>query len=142
MAGKLGRKLVLKLGDGESSEVFTAIGTLNTKSFSLNGTDIDNTADDSVDGNDLLWTETLRGVNSASISGDGRVKDTAQEKALFALFFDSENKANWEVIIPGIGTITGPFRLTQLEAGGETSGDGTYAMQLNSAGPCTFTAES
>jgi len=142
MPGKLGRKLLLKLGDGvEGSETFTTVGSLTSKSLSLNGTDIENTADDSVDANDVLWVETLEGVHSATVTGDGRVKDNVQEKALFALKFTNDTKRNWQIVVPGIGTIQGPFRLTQLDSGGETSGDGTYAMSLTSAGALAFTPE-
>lgn len=141
MAGQLGRKMLLKLGDGEPSETFTAIGTLTSRSFSLNNAAIDNTADDSVDGNDVLWRETLRGISSVALSGDLRIKDHASETDLWTLAFAADNLANFQVVIPTVGVIEGPFRVTALEFSGETEGDLTGSISLESAGACSFTAE-
>ena len=54
-------------------------------------------------------------------------------------FFDGAVK-NYQVVIPGFGTVTGPFQITSLEFAGEHNGEVTYDVAMESAGEVTFVA--
>ena len=112
MAKQLGRALLVKIGDGEVSEVFANLCGLNSKSLTINNSSIDVTTPDCTTPEGTLATESLAGLKSFSLSGNG--------------FFE--------------GTYAGAFRITSLEFGGETEGGVTYSVSLESTGAVTFAA--
>ena len=44
------------------------------------------------------------------------------------------------MIIPGFGTIEGPFQITSIEYAGSHNGEATYELSLASAGALSFVA--
>jgi TP901-1 family phage major tail protein len=87
-----------------------------------------------------MWRELLEGgVKSASLSGSGVFKDAASDAALRQVFFDGTT-ANYQVVVPGFGTVAGPFRITQLQYDGPHDGEVKVSLALASAGALTFTA--
>jgi TP901-1 family phage major tail protein len=136
MTAQRGRELLLKIGDGADPEVFTTVAGLKAKTLAFNSTSIDVTNADSSDG----WRELMAdGVKSASLSGSGVFKDAASDAALRAAFF-AGTAPNWQVVIPGFGTVQGPFRLTALQYDGPYDGEVKISLSLASAGVLTFTA--
>ncbi len=138
MTAQRGKDLLLKLGDGQPSETFAVIGGLRTKTLSLNAQTVDVTHSQSAGG----WRELLAGagVRQASISGAGVfLNDTAAEAAR-AVFFNAEAR-NWQVIVPGFGTIAGAFVIANLDYAGEHDREASMSLALESAGALTFTAE-
>jgi TP901-1 family phage major tail protein len=136
-----GRKIVVRFHNGENPGELVTIATLNSKSFSLNNEMFDDTADGSVDANDMLWEASKDGVASMSVSGDGRTRGTAGEQRLNAIFFSTDRAVDGEMVVPGVGTYSGNYRLESLEFGGETKGDSTFSFAMKSNGPITFVAE-
>jgi TP901-1 family phage major tail protein len=138
MPAQKGKDLLLKLGDGEVSESFAVIGGLRTKSLSLNAQTVDVTHAQSAGG----WRELLAGagVKQASVSGAGVFLNDAAAEAARAVFFASEAR-NWQIVVPGFGTIAGPFVIANLDYAGEHDREASMALALESAGALTFTAE-
>ena len=137
MSAQRGKDLLLKIGDGGSPEVFNAIGGLRTRTLSLNAETVDITHSQSSGG----WRELLAGagVRDASVSGAGVfLNDTAAE-TVRAAFFSGEIK-NWQIIIPGFGTIEGAFQIANLDYAGDYAGEATMSLALQSAGALAFTA--
>ena len=87
------------------------------------------------------WRELLAGagVKSATISGSGVFKDATTDERARQIFFDGQTP-NFQVIIPGFGTVQGAFQITSLEYAGSHNGEATYEMSLASAGELTFVA--
>jgi TP901-1 family phage major tail protein len=54
-------------------------------------------------------------------------------------FFDG-TIVNYQIVIPGFGTVAGLFQISSLEFAGEHNGEVTYDLALESAGELTFTA--
>lgn len=136
MTAQRGRDLLIKIGDGGSPENFTSVAGLKTTSLAFNAQTADITNADS----DGMWRELLEGgVKSASLSGSGVFKDTASDAALRQAFFDGAT-ANYQIVIPGFGTVQGPFRITQLQYEGPHDGEVRAALALASAGALSFTA--
>ena len=47
---------------------------------------------------------------------------------------------DWQVIVPDLGTVEGPFQIATLEYGGQHDGEVTFELGLESAGALSFTA--
>lgn len=140
MAKQLGRALLVKIGDGETVEVFSNLCGLNSKTLTINNSSIDVTTPDCTLPEGALWTETLAGLKNVSASGDGFFEDSTAEARANTVAMAADNSANFQIFVPDFGTYAGAFRLSTLEFGGETEGGVTYSVSLESTGVITFTA--
>ena len=77
------------------------------------------------------------GCKSATLSGSGVFKDAASDAALRTAFFNAA-VGNFQVVIPSFGTVTGPFKITQLQYDGPYDGEIKISLSLASAGALTF----
>lgn len=138
MTAQRGKDLLLKLGDGGDPESFSVVGGMRTKSLSLNAQSVDVTHSQSAGG----WRELLAGagVRQASIAGAGVFLNDAAAEAVRAAFFAGA-ASNWQVIVPGFGTIEGAFVIANLDYAGEHDREASMSLALESAGALTFTAE-
>jgi TP901-1 family phage major tail protein len=136
MTAQRGKDLLIKLGDGGSPETFTTVAGLKATTLAFNATTIDITNADSTD----MWRELLAaGVKSATISGSGVFRDAASDAALRTAFFN-QTLANWQIVIPSFGIVSGPFKLTQLHYEGPYDGEVKLSLTLASAGALSFVA--
>lgn len=140
MAKQLGRALLVKIGDGESSETFANLCGLNSKSLTINNSSIDVTTPDCTTPEGALWTATLAGLKNLSVSGDGFFEDSTAEARMNTVAMSADNAVNMQIVVPDFGTYAGAFRISSLEFGGETEGGVTYSISLESNGVVTFTA--
>lgn len=136
MAAQNGKDLLIKIdmtGDGNFQ---TAAGLRATR-ISFNSETVDITSMESTGG----WRELLggAGVKSAAISGSGVFKDDATDERVRQIFFDAETP-DFQVIIPGFGTVEGPFQVSSIEYAGSHDGEATYELSLASAGAVDFVA--
>ena len=136
MAAQNGKDLLVKIdmtGDG----MFETAAGLRATRISLNAETVDVTSLESTGG----WRELLggAGVKTASISGSGVFKDEATDERARQIFFDGETPG-FQVIVPGFGTLEGPFQITSIEYAGSHNGEATYELSLASAGALTFVA--
>lgn len=139
MAKQLGRAMLVKIGDGAGSEVFTTLCGLTSKTIAINNSEIDvTTADCDAPGGEL-WTEVLNGLKRVNISGTGLFKSAADEARLLTIAMSATAIGNFQVIIPELGTFAGAFHVSASEFGGEQEGALTKGMTLASSGPVTFT---
>ena len=136
MGAQRGRDLLLKI-DATGGGSFQSVAGLRSNQISLNAGAVDVTSQDS--GNQ--WRELLAGagIKSAGIRGSGIFKDAASDVTLRAVFFAGQIRA-WQVVVPGFGTLQGPFQITALEYGGRHDGEVTFDLALESAGEIVFTA--
>ena len=139
MAKQLGRSFLLKVGDGEASEVFTALAGINSKSITINNSSIDVTTPDASSPGGVLFAQSLNGLKSMSVSGDGIFLDETAEARLNTVAMQADPVANFELVVPDFGTFAGEFRVASLEFGGETEGGVTFSVSLESNGTVTFT---
>ena len=136
MAAQNGKDLLVKIdmtGDG----LFETAAGLRATRFSLNAETVDVTSLESTGG----WRELLggAGVKTAAISGSGVFKDADTDERARHIFFDGETP-DFQVIVPGFGTIEGPFQITSIEYAGSHNGEATYELSLASAGALNFVA--
>ena len=136
MAAQSGKDMLLKL-DAQGSGSFTTVAGLRTRSLSFNAASIDVTDSESAG----QWRELLSGggIKRASVCGSGIFKEQASDEAVRGLFFGAAI-CNWQLVIPGFGTVAGPFQITALQFSGDYAGEVTFDLSLDSAGEITFTA--
>lgn len=140
MAKQLGRALLVKIGDGGGTEVFTTLCGLTTKNIAINNEEIDVTAPDCTTPEGVMWAEVLGGVKRISVSGSGLFKDRTEETRANTVAMSADPRANLQIIIPAFGTFQGEFFLQSLTYTGEQAGGVTYDVALASSGTITFTA--
>ena len=136
MAAQNGKDLLVKI-DMTGAGMFETAAGLRATRISLNAETVDVTSLESTGG----WRELLggAGVKTASISGSGVFKDDATDERARQIFFDGETP-DFQVIVPGFGTLQGPFQITSIEYAGSHNGEATYELSLASAGALTFVA--
>jgi TP901-1 family phage major tail protein len=135
MTAQKGKDLLVKISDGTGG--FTTVAGLRTRRLSFNAETVDITNAESAN----RWRELLdgAGVKRASVSGSGLFKDESSDALMRQTFFDG-TIVNYQIVIPGFGTVAGLFQITSLEFAGEHNGEVTYDLALESAGELTFTA--
>ncbi|MBM1222567.1 phage major tail protein, TP901-1 family [Ponticoccus sp. SC2-23] len=136
MVAQNGKDLLIKIdmtGDG----LFETVAGLRATRISFNAETVDVTSLESEGG----WRELLSGagVKSAAISGSGVFKDAATDERARQIFFDGETP-DFQVIIPGFGTVEGAFQIASVEYSGSHNGEATYELALASAGALSFVA--
>lgn len=140
MAKQLGRAMLVKIGDGATTEVFNNLCGLNSKSISINNTSIDVTTPDCTTPEGILWQQSLAGLKSVSLSGDGIFEDSAAELRANTIAMQTDNQVNMEIVVVDFGTYSGAFRISSLEYGGASEGGQTFSIALESTGAVAFAA--
>ena len=135
MSGQKGRDVLIKIGDGEDTEAFVTVAGIRAKTISLNAKTVDGTSGESPE----AWRELIAGagVKSASVSGAGVFKDAASDTLIQQAFF-ARALANFQLIIPDFGSLTGPFLVEALDYSGDHDGEAAFAITLASAGALSF----
>lgn len=138
MAGQRGRDVVISIGDGDEPESFFTVAGIRAKTISLTAGLIEATTAQSVQ----AWREVIAGagVKRAEVSGSGVFKDAMSDALMRAAFFAGD-ASTFVLRIPGFGTLTGPFVITELTYGGDHDGEATFAIRLVSAGLVIFDAD-
>ena len=136
MAAQNGKDLLIKI-DMDGTGTFETMAGLRATRISFNAEQVDVSSLESEGG----WRELLAGagMKSAGLSGTGVFKDNATDARAREVFFNAE-MPDYQVIIPGFGTVEGPFQLNSIEYAGAHNGEATYELSLASAGAINFTA--
>jgi TP901-1 family phage major tail protein len=135
MSAQKGKDLLIKIGDGGDPETFATVAGLRATTLAFNAQTVDITNADSAN----AWRELLdAGVKSATLSGNGVFKDATSDEALRAAFFN-QTLPNFQIVIPGFGTVGGPFKIVSLQYDGPYDGEVKISLSLASAGALTFT---
>jgi TP901-1 family phage major tail protein len=134
MTAQRGRDLLLKL-DSTGTGTYITVAGLRANTLTFNSEVVDASAQDSAG----AWKELLAGagLKSAQIKGQGIFKNAASDATIRSYFFNG-TIVNWQVMIPGFGTVTGPFQIAALDFSGRHDGEVTFDLSLVSAGQLTF----
>ncbi len=137
MTAQKGKDLLLKL-DSDGNGTFLTVAGLRTKTFTVNAETVDITTSESSG----RWRELLdsAGMQHARLAGKGIFKNAASDVLLRQMTFQSAIRT-WQIIIPGFGTITGPFQVTTLEFSGQHHGEVAFDITMESAGELLFAAQ-
>ncbi len=136
MPAQKGRDLLIKL-DQTGTGSFLTVAGLRTRTLAFNAATVDVTNTESVG----QWRELLAGagVRNARITGNGIFKNAASDALVRDTFFTGMIR-NWQIIVPAMGTVQGPFQISSLDYAGQYNAEVSFDMTLESAGELTFVA--
>ena len=136
MPAQKGRDLLIKL-DQSGTGSFVTVAGLRTRTLAFNAATVDVTNTESVG----QWRELLAGagVRNARITGNGIFKNAASDALVRDTFFTGMIR-NWQIIVPAMGTVQGPFQISSLDYAGQYNAEVSFDMTLESAGELTFVA--
>lgn len=136
MPAQKGRDLLIKL-DQSGTGSFVTVAGLRTRTLAFNAATVDVTNTESVG----QWRELLAGagVRNARITGNGIFKNAASDALVRDTFFTGTIR-NWQIIVPAMGTVQGPFQISSLDYAGQYNAEVSFDMTLESAGELTFVA--
>jgi TP901-1 family phage major tail protein len=136
MPAQRGKDLLLKVDETGAGSFLTVAG-LRSRRLQFASATVDASDADSPE----RWRELLAGagLKRASLSGSGIFRDAASDGLVRGLFFAGIIRT-WQVILPGLGTLAGPFQIAGLDYAGDHDGEVTFEIALESAGLLTFTA--
>lgn len=129
-----GIKVILKIGDGAGSEVFTELAGQKSTQINLTSSPVD-TSNKTTGG----WGRTLPGLNNGTVSCSGTAEwpDTAGITRLETAFL-ARGTVNCELIKNEAGDKwSGAFAITSFDVSGEDNGPTTYSITLQNAGALT-----
>jgi len=134
MTAQKGKDLLLKL-DSDGNGTYVTVAGLRAKTFTINAATVDITTSESVG----RWRELLdsAGTQHARLTGKGIFKDAPSDLLLQQLAFVGTIR-NWQVVIPGFGTMTGLFQIATLEYTGQHNNEVGFDITMESAGALTF----
>jgi TP901-1 family phage major tail protein len=136
MTAQKGKDLLLKV-DSDGEGTFVTVAGLRARNLAFNAAAVDVTDTESAG----RWRELLEGagIKTARITGSGIFKDAASDETVRGYFFAGTVR-DWQVIVPELGTVEGPFQIASLEYAGQHDGEVTFDLGLESAGALSFTA--
>lgn len=140
MAQKKGRALLIQVGDGETPEVFTNVCGITTRTFNMSANEVDTTIPDCVNPDGPIVRTAEPGIQNRTFSGSGKFVSSATSKILLD-YVRAAEVFNAKVIVPGDGTYTGPWFVSEFEFSGESEGNMDFSATFVAAGPPSFTAE-
>ena len=137
---QVGRTLLIQIGDGDDPEVFANLCGLTTRSFNMSANEVDTTITDCVNPANTPQKTAEPGIKNRTFSGSGRFVKSASNTA-FMTHVNDATKFNAKVIVPGLGTYTGPWFVSEFEFSGEMEGNMEFTATFVAAGVLTFVAE-
>lgn len=140
MAAARGSKLLIKRGDGAPSETFTTVGSLQNATLNINGSPIEVTTADDIDGNDEIWRTYITGPKDLGVSGNGISKAFQPVQAVYNDFATGAI-TNYQIVVPNVGTFELAMIVGSMSFEGPYDGVTGFNLELQSAAAPTFTAE-
>lgn len=134
-----GRRLIIRVGDGASPEVFSLFCTFNgDRAIQFDSSSTDETDIDCDNPTAVAWTVTQVDSLSATVSGGGRVK--AVDVPEFFTWWRSGEARNAQVEIEATGGVMfeGQLLLLSWNVNGGETGSATADMTMKFTGPVTM----
>jgi len=143
MVQQIGRKLLIQIGDGNTTpgpEEFNNLCGVTTRSFNMSANEVDTTIPDCLNPDATPQKTAEPGIKNRTFSGSGKFVKSAETTA-FITHVNDATKFNAKVIVPGLGTYTGPWFVSDFEFSGEMEGNMDFSATFVAAGPLAFVAE-
>lgn len=140
MPQQKGRLLLVQIGDGAEPEVFSNLCGIQTRSFNLSASEIETTIPDCNNPGGKVQRTAEPGIVNRTFSGSGKFVSGANSSAFIGYVNDAEI-FNAKVLVPGVGTYTGPWMASEFEFSGEMEGNMDFSVTFSAAGPLAFEAE-
>lgn len=135
-----GRLLLIQISDGASPATYNSLCGIQTRSFNLSANDIDTTIPDCNAPEETPQKTGMPGIKNRTFSGSGKFVKSASSTAFMQHVIDA-TVFGAKVIVPGLGTFTGDWYVTDFTLDGEQEGTMGFDATFVAAGVLTFEAE-
>ncbi|MFK4823755.1 phage major tail protein, TP901-1 family [Paenochrobactrum sp. BZR 588] len=135
-----GRLLLIQIGNGETPEEFKNLCGLNTRSFNMSANEVDTTMVDCENPDATPQKTSMPGIKNRTFTGSGKFVAGA-DTAKFRGYVNDAVPFNAKVIVPGWGSFTGSWFVSDFELSGEMEGNMDFSATFMAAGPLAFVAE-
>ena len=138
---QVGRLLLIKLGDGGTpTELFTNLCGLKTRSFNLSANEVDTTIPSCTNPGGPVQKTSRPGISSRTFSGSGNFVKGAASK-VFLDHVRASEPFNAEVSVPGDGTYSGSWFVTDFEFTGDVEPNMEFSATFTAADVLEFEDE-
>lgn len=137
---QVGRLLLIKIGDGDTPEVFTNLCGLKTRSFNMSASEIDTTIPSCTNPGGPVQKTSRPGISSRTFSGTGAFVASATMSE-FMTHVREATAFNAKVTVPGDGEYTGSWFVTDFEFSGDVEPNMEFSATFTAADVLTFVAE-
>ncbi|WP_139975842.1 phage tail tube protein [Ochrobactrum sp. CGA5] len=140
---QIGRLLLIKIGDGNTTpgpETFKNLCGLSTRSFNMSANEVETTVTNCLNPAETPQRTAEPGIKNRTFNGQGQFIAGADNSA-FIEHVNDATKFNAQVVVPGLGTYTGPWFVSEFELTGEMEGNLTFNATFVAADVLTFEAE-
>lgn len=135
-----GRLLLIQIGDGGSPETFNNLCGIQTRSFNMSANDVDTTIPDCTNPGDTPQKTGVPGIKNRTFSGSGKFVSSAAQTTFMGYVTDAV-AFNAKVVVPGLGTFSGSWYVTDFTLNGEQEGTMGFDGTFMAAGALSFVAE-
>ncbi|MBZ9808129.1 phage tail tube protein [Mesorhizobium sp. ESP-6-2] len=135
-----GRLLLIQIGDGADPEVFSNLCGVQTRSFNMSANDVDTTIPNCTNPGDTPQKTGTPGIKNRTFTGSGKFVAGASQTAFMQHVIDA-TVFNAKVIVPGLGTFTGSWYVTDFTLNGEQEGTMGFDGTFMAGGALSFVAE-
>lgn len=141
MPQQTGRTLLIKIGDGGSpTEIFNNLCGLNTRTFNLSANEVDTTIPSCTNPGDAVQKTSRPGIANRTFNGSGRFVSSATMSAFMTHVIET-TAFNAEVVVPGLGSFTGSWFVTEFSFDGDMENNMEFSATFTAANVLTFEAE-
>lgn len=138
---QLGRLLLIQIGDGGSpTETFTNLCGLKTRSFNMSASEIDTTIPSCTNPGGPVQKTSRPGISNRTFTGSGNFVSSAASD-IFMNHVRAAEAFNAKVIVPGDGTYTGSWMVTDFSFSGDVEPNMEFSATFVAADVLSFTAE-
>lgn len=137
---QVGRLLLIKVGDGGSPENFSNLCGLKTRSFDISTASVDTTIPSCTNPGDVVQKTSRPGQASRTFQGSGAFVSSAAMSA-FMTHVINATPFNAQVTVPGLGTFTGSYFVTNFTFSGDVDPNMEFSATFEAADVLAFTAE-
>lgn len=137
---QVGRLLLIQIGDGATTEVFSNLCGITTRSFNMSANEVDTTIPDCANPGNTPQRTAEPGIKNRTFSGSGKFVKSANSTT-FMTHVNDATVFNAKVIVPGLGTYTGSWFVSEFEFSGEMEGNMDFSATFVAAGPLAFEVE-
>lgn len=135
-----GRLLLIQIGNRATPELFDNLCGLTTRSFNMSANEVDTTIPDCLNPAATPQKTAEPGIRNRTFSGSGKYVAGASTTAFMTHVVDA-TVFNAKVIVPGLGSFTGSWFVSDFELSGEAEGNMDFSATFVAAGPLAFVAE-